>query len=41
LYCFALPLPQASKAGGSSEFPGFGVLLASDIDGFEKTGFGV
>ena len=27
---FALLLPESSQAGGSTEFPGFGLLLACD-----------
>ncbi len=35
----ALDLPQASQAGGSAEFPGFGVLVAGDSEGPVEAGF--
>ena len=34
-----LGLPQAGQAGGGTEFPGFGVLGAGDVEGLVETGF--
>jgi hypothetical protein len=34
-----LALPQSRQARGSPEFPGFSVLLASDVQGVLKTRF--
>ena len=36
----ALLLPQTSKAHRRAEFQRFGLLLAGDVDGFEKARFG-
>jgi len=30
-------LPQAGQAGGGVQFPGFGLLLAGDVEGLLKT----
>ena len=35
-----LALPQAGQAGGSAEFPGFGVLVLGDCEGLVEAGFG-
>jgi hypothetical protein len=35
-----LALPQASQARGGTEFPGFRLLGASDVEGVLETGFG-
>lgn len=32
----SLLLPQPGQACGGAEFPGLGLLLLSDLDGFEK-----
>lgn len=36
---FILTLPQAGQTGGSAQFPGFGLLLASDIRGLMEIDF--
>ena len=37
----ALTLPQASEACRGAQFPGLGLLLLGDVDGFEEAGFGL
>ena len=42
--CFvvlALLLPQPRQAHHGAEFEGFGLLLLSDVDGFQEAGFGL
>jgi hypothetical protein len=39
LSALAVALPQPRQARGSPEFPGFGVLLARDVQGVLKTRF--
>jgi hypothetical protein len=35
-----LLLPQARQARGGAQFPGFGLLLAGNVEGLVEAGFG-
>jgi hypothetical protein len=41
LLVFALGLPQAGQAGGSTQFQRFGLLLAGDVESLLETGLGL